>query len=94
MISLPPQVYSAIVVGTSAHSLAEGMKNFVLRSLLNRILFGLLERTLCPIGPRSFTFPASVMQPFKAQLDGQSSTNSKHFFMLDFELFIEFCFSF
>lgn len=46
-----------------------------------------LERTICPIGPRSFTFPASVMQPFKAQLDGQPSTSSKYFFIVHIDRF-------
>lgn len=32
------------------------------------------EKTL-PIGPRSFTSPASVMQPFKTQLNGQNNAN-------------------
>lgn len=33
------------------------------------------------------------MQPFKAQLEGQSSANSKYSFMFNLELFIEMCFS-
>ncbi|UJR32012.1 hypothetical protein I4U23_019482 [Adineta vaga] len=33
------------------------------------------EKTLFPIGQRSFTSPASVMQPFKTQLNGPSSSN-------------------
>ncbi|CAF5075184.1 unnamed protein product, partial [Rotaria magnacalcarata] len=31
------------------------------------------ERAIFPIGQRSFTSPASVMQPFKAQLNGQTN---------------------
>jgi hypothetical protein len=35
----------------------------------------ILEKTLFPIGQRSFTSPASVMQPFKTQLNGQTVIN-------------------
>ncbi|CAF1104589.1 unnamed protein product [Rotaria sordida] len=34
------------------------------------------ERAVFPIGQRSFTSPASVMQPFKAQLHGQTINNN------------------
>ncbi|CAF0956358.1 unnamed protein product [Adineta steineri] len=34
------------------------------------------EKTLFPIGQRSFTSPASVMQPFKTQLNGPSMSNT------------------
>ncbi|CAF3534576.1 unnamed protein product [Rotaria sp. Silwood1] len=57
MISVPPHVRSAIIVGNSVHLIAE-------------------ERTVFPIGQRSFTSPASVMQPFKAQLHGQTNNNN------------------
>ena len=84
MISLSPQVYSAIVVGTSAHSLAEGRQDLFEGKTSDDCF---LERTIYPIGPRSFTFPASIMQPFKAQLDEQPSTSSKHYFpALSFDL--------
>ena len=33
-----------------------------------------LEKAMFPIGQRSFTSPASVMQPFKTQLNGQNTT--------------------
>ncbi|CAF1049680.1 unnamed protein product [Adineta ricciae] len=57
IISIPPSVHSAIIVGTTIHLIAE-----------DRIGF--------PIGQRSFTSPASVMQPFKAQLSEQAMLNS------------------
>ncbi|CAF1415184.1 unnamed protein product [Adineta ricciae] len=53
IISIPPAVHSAIIVGTTVHLIAE-------------------DRTGFPIGQRSFTSPASVMQPFKAQLSEQA----------------------
>lgn len=34
------------------------------------------EKTLFPIGQRSFTSPASVMQPFKTQLNGSTMSNA------------------
>ncbi|CAF0809759.1 unnamed protein product [Adineta steineri] len=34
------------------------------------------EKSIYPIGQRSFTSPASVMQPFKAQLTGQTTLNT------------------
>ncbi len=33
------------------------------------------EKTIFPIGQRSFTSPASVMQPFKTQLNGTTIMN-------------------
>jgi hypothetical protein len=38
-----------------------------------KIIF--LEKTLFPIGQRSFTSPASALQPFKTQLNGPTITN-------------------
>lgn len=52
-----------------------------------------LEKTL-PIGPRSFTSPASVMQPFKTQLNGQNNANPYGKFIVKkkrFELIIFVC---
>jgi hypothetical protein len=51
-----------------------------------------LERTVFPIGQRSFTSPASVMQPFKAQLSGQTPLNpySKYYLLIRLKLISKF----
>ena len=76
IISLSPHVRSAIIVGNTVHLIAEGMRTFCF-FLLNIFLYSLVsDRSVFPIGQRSFTSPASVMQPFKAQLHGQTINNN------------------
>ena len=78
IISIPPSVYSAIIVGTTIHLVAEGMRERKKRfhRFQEMMIFFFLDRTGFPIGQRSFTSPASVMQPFKAQLSEQAMLNS------------------
>jgi len=51
-----------------------------------------LERAVFPIGQRSFTSPASVMQPFKAQLSGQTPLNpdSKYYLLIRLKFISKF----
>ena len=52
----------------------------------------ILERAVFPIGQRSFTSPASVMQPFKAQLSGQTTTINTYrkYYLLEKYVLIHF----
>ncbi len=73
-ISLSPHVRSAIIIGNTVHLIADGMQNKEAREFdCIKIVF--LEKTLFPIGQRSFTSPASALQPFKTQLNGPTVAN-------------------
>lgn len=74
-ISFSPDVRSAIIVGSSVHLIAEGSKEFCFSIVTTRfkIVF-FIEKAFLPIGQRSFTSPACVMQPFLAQLNQQISS--------------------
>lgn len=75
IISISPQVRSVIIVGNSVHLISEG--SFVTFSIIffTSVLIT-LEKEIYPIGQRSFTSPASVLQPFRSQLRGQVSVNN------------------
>ena len=76
IISISPQVRSAIIVGNSVHLITEGSFSGSSSSFVSRGFSSFAEKEIFPIGQRSFTSPASVLQPFRSQLRGQVTVNN------------------
>ena len=92
IISISPQVRSAIIVGNTVHLITEGSFDGWKNDDDDSPSIFFAEKDVFPIGQRSFTSPASVLQPFRNQLRGQVTVNNygekRHFALLLLQHFL------